>query len=402
MRVFVVDNGLKSAAGHHLNNAIGLMDALRGRGVETSFLINKAVDVHVAQAVSGDPVFSFTPYDRISGDELSGELESFMLQGRVLGAELGRAISGKIRSEDVIVVATATHIELLALSTCLARIAESSRPRVVCNFIKEHFANGVSGSYTELAKYYRFAFKSLAAHLDPSTLFLSANSDAMACALSHVFEREVVVLPIPKIYPPCLISAVTSRRPGKDLVIGVFGDMNSYKGFGYIPQLVRSNPCFSWVIQSAKSGNEKSWGRDCEWVSNCPNVRIVPGGLLPDEYYRLYSRVDIVLLPYNPDERCLQTSGVFAESVASGRVVVCPATAWIEQKSREGKWAGVCFSRQDLEAISAALAHVASNFDELRRKALDLAPKWAASECVASFVDAILKKFENNAQEKAR
>jgi glycosyltransferase involved in cell wall biosynthesis len=70
------------------------------------------------------------------------------------------------------------------------------------------------------------------------------------------------------------------------------------------------------------------------------------------EYSDFLARLDVVTLPYTTDNYHSQTSGVLAEAMASGKIVVVPKGTWLSmQLQRFG--GGEAFNPLDCEDLAA-------------------------------------------------
>jgi hypothetical protein len=259
--------------------------------------------------------------------------------------------------------------------------------------MKENFLAEDGLTLGEAAALYRFAAKALSRQCHRSRALLTANGSDMAQSLGEVIGTRIEVFPIPKTYPKSLLAKRSPRPEAALPIVGVFGDMNSYKGLALIPELVRQNPGLQWSLQSPKDGSLAALGGNAEWLLCHPHVSISAGGLDPDAYYELFNAVDIVLTPYDPRSKRLQTSGVFAEAIASGKVVVAPSNAWVVEHRKRGAWAGETFDQQSVQGISDVLQAVQKNLGAFERDAARLAPAWRATQSVGAYVDRMAKSF---------
>ena len=116
---------------------------------------------------------------------------------------------------------------------------------------------------------------------------------------------------------------------------------------------------------------------------------VIEQHLSSEEYYKLMDRGDIILFPYCSDpDRIRQTSGVLAEAIAMGKVVVVPDKSWLSMQM-EKFGAGVAFKKQDEfnEAVKTAILNYAS----LRKLALDHVDAWRKFHNIESYINILLK-----------
>ncbi|MFT3736032.1 MAG: hypothetical protein QM776_13570 [Rhodocyclaceae bacterium] len=395
MRFFVLENGLRTAAGHHLNNSLGLRQSLAKHDVPAHFLINRKADPTSIAALDARACISFTPYDQASNDELCGEIESLHIQANMIAAELGNELGSQICADDVLLVPTATQHEILALAWMLRRLSPDRLPRVILNFVRENFLAPETYAPGSIAGLYRFAAKALRRSV-PGRCLMTSNGARMSEMLSHILHQEVVTCPIPKTYPAALVESTRPREPGGRLRVGVFGDMNGYKGFGLIPALIEAFPDLDWLVQAPKDGSARYWGPLDESMRAHPNLELVAAGISPERYYALFGAVDIVLTPYDMRLKRLQTSGVFAEAVAAGKVVVAPATPWVMEHRQQEAWCGEVFEAPDAGEIAAALSRICENFVALSAGAAEKSATWRQTQSVDAYVARMLEWLDTS------
>jgi len=390
-RFIVLANGVINAAGHHLNNNLGLKYAFDSLGMETVFLAHRRADESVCQLLQAAPVMSYSPYERASKDPLCGDLESCYVAGNTLCEDLLKSV-GKVNANDVLVITTTTQNELFACMRLLELLSLSDRPRLFLNFTLENFLSKETGEPSPLSSLYRFAARQIAKNSGPQRTLFSANSSAMVAVLQRIIGFPVRLLPIPKSYPSELYAepaAVCNALP----CVGVLGDMSAYKGFDLLPELIRLSPGVRWLIQEPRDGCEKYWGANSPFVRNNPGVTILKNGMPPDEYYRQFSRTDIILTPYDKHYKRLQTSGIFAEAVASGKVVIAPSTPWVLEHQQRDAWSGETFSEQTADDVSAALKRALARLPTLKENARKLAPDWRQSQSAKKHICDMLNYF---------
>jgi hypothetical protein len=106
MRLLVIENGLRTANGHHFNNSQGLKQACESLGIKADFFINRRASPAIVSAIGATPCFEYSPYDRVSRDPLCGELKSFLIQSQAIADDFSTA-QGNLGAEDCLVVPSA-------------------------------------------------------------------------------------------------------------------------------------------------------------------------------------------------------------------------------------------------------------------------------------------------------
>jgi glycosyltransferase involved in cell wall biosynthesis len=106
-----------------------------------------------------------------------------------------------------------------------------------------------------------------------------------------------------------------------------------------------------------------------------PLVTLYPDAMPADEYRRFVASLDLVVLPYTLANYHAQTSGVFAEAMANGSLVVAPRGSWMaRQVARYG--GGAAFSPGDAEDFARVVLRVIAERDHLTAGAASRARRW--------------------------
>ena len=139
MRLFIIENGLKDAVGHHYHEAIGLQREARRRGLETRFYIHQKALPDIVAALDARPVFSFTPYEPASGDPLCGPLEGLFYIGDRFAAACSALVDDGLTRDDIVYVATTMQNEVYGCARWLTALPKDKTPFIVMNFKVENY-----------------------------------------------------------------------------------------------------------------------------------------------------------------------------------------------------------------------------------------------------------------------
>ena len=121
-------------------------------------------------------------------------------------------------------------------------------------------------------------------------------------------------------------------------------------------------------------------------------VRILKGPLASEEYSAWTGQMDVMLLPYDPvGFGPTRSSGIFAESVASGRPVVASQGTLAALSISEGAAEGEIFAPQTSEALAAAIMRLLPRLPACKALAADRAKDYALSHSPDAYVEVLLK-----------
>ena len=400
MRIFVLDPGLTGMTGHHFNVAKGFQREAARRGIDIRFYVNRAAEAAVLSELNARPVFQFGPYQVVSGDPLSGPIED------VIGVGLSFAESCKslnedgVRADDLVAVPTATQNEVHGCALWLHSMTKEARPFLAAAFSFENYMR--TPDYRDfdmrIAPTYRFAAKKLAFVMPQDRLVVLGQSAVIASRLTELMCMPVHECPMPHDYASLAPRARAETFDDQDrTVVSVVGTSRPDKGFHLLPEIVARcagrGGAHEFMIQVAPESALGLWGDWADEMRARSDVRLHIGAMDEAAYLDQIVRSDIVLLPYDPHRFAGQTSGIFAEAVALGRVVVVPSGTWMAQHLQRGAGAGVVFRDQAGVSIADALIEAERNLPDLSARAQARATAWRDAQCTARFFDVMLERL---------
>ena len=176
---------------------------------------------------------------------------------------------------------------------------------------------------------------------------------------------------------------VMRKEKGSDLLAGV------------ILRVLRYHPGCRFFLQANPPGWEKRW-KDSIGPVGMRRVHLHRGEMTQEEYQSAVSRADLVLSPYLPEKYALQTSGVFSEAMAMGKVSVVPADTWMAEMVLKHKGGGVLYPRHEVEAIAEAILTALENLSRLTREMQDISSLWRENMGMKAYLQQILDAAVGN------
>ena len=120
------------------------------------------------------------------------------------------------------------------------------------------------------------------------------------------------------------------------------------------------------------------------------NVELHHGFLEESNYFEKLRDTDIVLLPYDPFLYKYMVSGVFAEAVAMGKVVVAPDSSWMAEHIKNKRAAGKLFNSFDPQSIADAVLKAIEDYETLHSDADRYAESWKKEQNLGKYIDGLL------------
>ena len=396
MRLFIIENGLKDAVGHHYHEAVGLQREARRRGVETRFYVHREAIKEIVAALDARPVFPYRPYGIASQDPLCGPLDDLFYFAKRFAAACSALVDDGLTRDDIVYVATTMQNEVYGCARWLRALPKDETPSIVMNFKVENYLDGDTHKTHLQAALYRFAAKALAARIPDERIFFTAGTDAFAKRLGRLTLRPVLRYPMPVSYDLSGGQAETSRAvdPDRPVVVSIVGHSRKEKGWLMIPEIVRlcteTNREISFFIQISPEYMAGAWKDSYEKMRAMANVTFHVGPVRETEYMEFVRQSDIVLLPYDYRAFTGRTSGVFADSIGFGKVAVVPHGTWMAEQLRNDRGAGTVFEHYTPESVAAAVGEAMAGIDGLRAKAEHCADAWRREENIGAFLDRML------------
>jgi glycosyltransferase involved in cell wall biosynthesis len=292
--------------------------------------------------------------------------------------------------ENLIAVPTITQNQIMVLTRFLCAWPRDRLPRVACqlmfspSFVPWREVSALGN------RFYKEAFK-LAAPLIDRSLFFTVENEAMQAAYLNDLGVKTRILPI-----PFAASASESQRTleGKARV-GFFGLAKSEKGFHFLPRAIalcqRDGPDAEFIVQIQHNNWERRIIKAERALRALNGIRFLEGALSSEDYGAWTGRTDLMLLPYDPLAfGTTRSSGVFAESVASGRPVVASKGTFAGTCIEDNEAEGEVFAPHTSEALAAAIGRLMPRLAVCKAGAAERAKAFAGKNNPDAYVDELL------------
>lgn len=347
MTIFLLDPGLRNFRGHHMNTAMALTEALHARGQAVRVIGHRTLPADQAATCRAEPVFSVATYDVLSDDPLCWPLETMLVGGRILSADLQALAPAE---GDVLVWMMPTPMQVLAASACLSRWPS----RLLSVFVGGLPFEGLDPVL------WRYAWR----RMPPRAITTFASTaEMMAQDYARLLQCPVAVV-------PCLHeSTERDRRGAAPVVVGVVGHQRPSKGIQELPEVVRRTRApVRWIVQD--SGGEVPAILDT--LEAFPNVTVVRGPVA--DWNALLSRCDALFMPYERARYQRMDSGLVAEAMAGAMPMVFPDTPALMAQSEGG--GRIAYAGDGPDVMAAAVDALAERFDALAAVALEGAARY--------------------------
>lgn len=326
---------------------------------------------------------------------LGQELEYALIFKRDLERLLSLA---RIGAGDHVLLGTAHAREILAVSLVCRRLEAERLPTFHLEFRHPLFQS--RATQQELASsptvQLHRGFLALYEKWGPlESMRFYTDTDELSEDFNLLGRSRFGVLPIPfrseLIDPPW-------REAGEPLRLVFLGQARDEKGFPWLPDLIDdlmadyvNSGKVRFLIQAnlgAPQYNPRSDVALERLKQHSPGVVELFGleaPLSPEEYYRLVSQSNIVLLPYDRGRYFAASSGTLADAIAGGRPVVVPARCWLGSQLSRGS--GECFA--DYPSFVSSVRKVVDDYETYAARAQQRRASWLAEHTPDALVAAV-------------
>jgi hypothetical protein len=407
MEIIFLDNGLMTAGEHSYSLAKKVGEALARRALRHRVFGMKSIDPLIVAEIGAVPHFSRSLYENNSPTWNEISLRFLAAQARRASVALAspsereswkklnasfekdlRALPENVwSSNNLIVVPGISQNQIFGLIRCLLARPPDQQPRVICQLM---FAPNWTpwGHNARLGnRFYSKAF-GLAKPLVGKTLFFTTENDAIASLYRKEYGIDAEILPIP--FGGVRAATVTVGRPR----LGFFGYSKCDKGFHLLSraiELCQSNGLEAdFIIQVQHSGWAPAIVAAEHYLRTMKGLRLIEGVLDSDAYIAETSKIDVMLLPYDPLMFGLRGSGIFTESAAAGRPIIASAGTFAARSIERGEAEGEVFEPYDAMQLGAAIARLLPDLAARQIRAAARAKVFSQSHGADAYVDVLL------------
>lgn len=389
MSVIIIDDHLMNWNGHNANYALSLHEELTRRRL-TCLLCGHATCQNLG-GIKND----FVPVFRTCAALMK------MSVGRLPGvSKLVRCIKANwfhlidLASRVTALVETR---DLVILADCSPRTTASYALWLALLSIKRKHLTVVWLVHDAPSEIMRFEAGLLRVLGYGHSIFIAAMNSAIADRVKHMTALPTFVVPTPQ--ASWLVSSPEPRLAETTSTICYLGGASWPKGFDIFVQaitrvedLIRAGK-LKVICQCSSYEDAPELAPAISMVKrlaeDTKSIAVYASPLPPDEYYRVLSQSDIVVLPYRSRYYRFIQSGVFTEALSLGKPVIVPEGSLLAAElSRIG--AGLTFRSEDADSLSQAIRDAVTQVVPLRAESVAASVRYRAWHNAANYVDILL------------
>jgi glycosyltransferase involved in cell wall biosynthesis len=377
---------LKNLGSHYLNYVLDISSAARKMGLKTKVYSDKDIKKEAFEALQKSgievvPIFPTNSFSRIKVRAIIWPLLTIfyaivLIKDRSVFTRksLSCTISGNLEylmGASLVLLRKHWNTELfIQMYNWEAREKDSATPRLIRTYRR----------LTEVV---------VKRALDSKKLKIFGQGEGVANHISNVLKRPIPVAPFVTNW-----NTFSNKKKANAVIrIGFMGVMRAEKGFGQFYRAIHYlKGSFRFVIQAqvpfslAESGSEHMI-KKLKLRADC---QILEGEIDRKEYNRILHSLDLIVLPYRPENFCHKTSNIFSEAIGLGIIVIAPiGTSMGNVLVKKG--IGATYAPYTARALAACIEKVVSRFNELRNISQSAAQEWRQNNSPRAFIRTILE-----------
>jgi glycosyltransferase involved in cell wall biosynthesis len=395
MKVICLHHRLGGFTSHHFNEAHGFIQEFRGRGREFLLLVRAQAPAPMVAELGARAVLEDSTF----------RMEwSFAERSRRFLDMLHATVDADLKADDRVLITISTQLEAHALTRWLQELPRAQKPWIVILILSDRWNRSGREEYDRQIAEFRVlhaTIASLAPEHAPRLIFCTL-THRLAEELTDLLGTRVEVAPIPLAYGEPGLSGSAKADPQRPRV-AVLGGTRREKGSHLIPDIVRacrSQVPVEFLVELANDSLSAEETARLAGIAGEPDVIVIREPMTLPEYNRALQSADIALFPYEVIPYRKRPSGVFAEAVACGKLVVATRGTWMAEQIEAGRAAGAVFEDLKPEAVAGAIARGVADMKPLQESAQALSAQWREKECLSAFVDFMDAQIELRSKER--
>lgn len=406
MHLIIADHTLRNFQGHSFEYCRSVRETALQNGWKVTTLGIQDMSPETREALDAEPFFTHGffhhfPLPRILhglSEQIQKQLWSrwnFHHHNRSLEKDLCRLLPRCNQVEKTLILfPTFGFNDLLGIIKFAERLDTRSNTQIA---LVKHFTSRPNLQKDLLPHpLYKKCFDRLQSSRAGSRIHLFADSSDLVEEYLFYLNKPMEVVPIPH---TCGFLERDNELEGRPLVVGYMGDARMNKGFHFLPEAITlaraslGEHSFQCEIQ-ANIRNYPEWQirQAVRFLQQIPDTILHHEALDSSQYEALMKRIDIFVLPYTTEHYHSQTSGVFSEARALGKVTVVSRGTWMAREIQQ-QGGGILSLPEDPRSIGEAIIQAIREYTELKARARECACSWNKYHNCQSFMNELVSRI---------
>ena len=405
--ICVVDPWLRDYVGHDFNYVSSISRAISSQGLELKVLAARDCIPSIRQILPVEPIFRRLPMEGSTWNNRVARAfagyASLASNYARFSSDLAAADLGGVNARWIMFLENAHQFNLLAWARWVRRFRPGSAPAFAV-MLRYSYFDVRRQRWRKSGHLVRLALRTLEKASLVHRVRLVADSQELANQYRSLTRLPVGLLPTPLTCDLPSQNQAPRSSSGGNINVLLPGRPSFSKGIATLATAIerladkRQLSGLTFTLQDYQTFlREPELGRAIAALRqlNLPGVHIVPKPLGEEEYNRMMSDADVVVLPYFQEDYCTMVSGPFVEALALGKPVVVTEGTWMSgQLARFG--AGTTVRDRDADDLARAICAVRDNYRQLAELAAARSGSWIAYHNPQNFVNELLKVAEGS------
>ncbi len=374
-RVFhIVDQDLSTVGGHFYAQADSISAACLKRGIQVKIYGRVGTNLSI-NGVSVQGVFRFSGgVEPTPENEIFAVFGTYFLVNRAFFEDLSLLQRSEFSQDDLVYFPGLVQNQIEAVADWGVTFPAEMRPNlaITLRYSNSKMNHNVARGHTAGIEFlYRHSLARLVERYPRAYLF--SDTPALSSLYQQISGIPVIPLPVPQhTAAPDQIQETKIHK--NELSILFIGTMYQTRGSSHILRIVEltlnnfNNVNFVIQINDPTEETAASIMKDISEVHRS-RTHFLLGSLSIDDYNNALSTSDIVMLPCAPNNYVFNSSGVFTEAAALGKVIVTTIGTTLEASASTYNLGFTVASAFTAESFAEALNGAIVNFSELSEKA---------------------------------
>ncbi len=396
----IFDFYIRSELGHFYEYDLAIVQELHSRNIRANLYVPTLASSQILNDLNAIPLFrSLSKYYGIAKTlpSILAKVYSSLYETIMVFNDLKSINHNTFSKEDFILIPTLNHRQFLSVVWWFKTIPKDLRPHLILLF---HVEENLSLRKCLLcpAIFYRIIFLLIDKSNDLG-IIIATYSEELSYCYQSLTRKTIKTLPIPYVKK----NRVCSEKKKSGTLVSYLGEARVEKGFHLLPLAIEcvlsmqnfKNVHFLIQVISHEHNDElliKKTKTKLRLLSkNHDNIQLIERSLTGEEYQDFLSNSDILLLPYSQKAYQSRTSGIFAEGMGLGKLMVVPEKTWMHKQILQYGGIAMEFESENSSSLADAIRNSITYFEKRDHDILSAASeRWNSFHNSKNFIDLLI------------
>jgi|GEM_PF-379270 len=414
MHLIIADHTLKDYQGHSFEYCNSVRNIAVAKGWKVTTLGTSQLTAQIQSDLKATPFFKndffhhypINPLVHLLPSKIAKAFENrwnYHQHSNSLFNDLCKLLGECNSSEPILLLfPTFSFNDIIGITRFAEKLSPASNTQIA---MVQHFTSRPNLENDFLPhKLYKHSLHYLSQSPAKNRIHLFTDSQDLNDEYKFYIDKPFKVLPIPHTLHTYLKLQNESKQ--RKLVIGYLGDARTNKGFHLIPEAIKlatkslGNNAINWEIQ-ANIRNNQEWQtvQAVNLLKTMPSIKLHYDPMNTEAYHKLMAEIDVFMLPYTLENYHSQTSGVFAETRALGKVSLVTRGTWMAREITNAG-GGISCPPEDSKSLADAIIESIGRYPQLKTEAEFAGKKWCEFHNCENYMTELISDIPLNASGK--